>query len=306
MGKLACGLSVPGVFEKDGRYYKVVRNKWIRLSRIDEGTQALYRALFELDPAKPGTIAEMIATYRAAGMDSLRPSTQQRYGLILTRLDKTFGKMRMGSLKRSHVAVFLEGRRKRGRGATAANREVAVLSSVHEFGLRQGWLEENPCRGLRRNTEKPRKRYVTDQEFLEAFERSPEPFQDLIAAAYLSGARQGDVIAWSRSVNLKPEGIDFIESKTGKRHLKEWSDALRFFVRRAMARFPDSDYVFCNKFGAPWTLWAINSQVSRLAVSWCFRDLRAKAQTDSRHSVLGHGAAMEGVYRKMITTRPVR
>ncbi len=306
MGKLACGLTIPGVFEKDGRYYRVLRNEWIGLSRIDEGVQALHRALYELDPAKPGTISEMIAVYRAAGMDALRPSTQARYGLILTRLDKTFGKMRIGSLRPSHVAMFLETRRKRGRGATSANREVAVLSSVHEFGLRQGWLEANPCRGMRRNTEKPRRRLVTDAEFLEAFERSPEPFQDLIAAAYLTGARQGDVIAWKRSEHLKPEGIVFVQSKTQKPQTIEWSEALRFFARRAMERFPESEYVFCNRFGQQWTVWAINSQIDRLGVTWAFRDLRAKAQTDSPHSVLGHGAAMEAVYRKMIRTRPVR
>jgi site-specific recombinase XerD len=306
MGKLSCGIAIPGVFEKDGRYYRVVRNVWVPLSRIDEGINSLYRALYQLDPAKPGTIGEMIATYRAAGMDALRAATRARYSLILTRLDKTFGRMRLGSLKRSHVAVFLEMRRKRGRGATSANREVAVLSSVHEFGLRQGWLEENPCRDVRRNTEKPRRRIVTDAEFLEAFERSPEPFQDLIAAAYLCGARQGDVIAWRRTEHLKPEGIVFVQSKTGKPQTIEWSDALRFFVRRAMERFPQAEYVFCNRFGQQWTVWAINSQIDRLKVTWAFRDLRAKAQTDSPHSVLGHGAAMEAVYRKMIRTRPVR
>lgn len=306
MARLSCGLSIPGVVEKDGRYYKIIRNVWHGLSRIDEGVNSLYRALYELDPARPGTIGEMINVYRATGMDTLRPTTQKRYGLILTRLDHHFGRMRIGALKPSHVAVFLEKRRKAGRGATAANREFAVLSSLHNFGMRQGWVEANPCNGVRRNPEKPRKRIVTDAEFLEAFEASPEPFQDLIAAAYLSGVRQGDIVSWKRSEHLKPEGIVFVESKTGKPHTVEWSDALRYFLRRAMARFPDSEHVFTNRFGQQWTVWAINSQMKRLGLTWAFRDLRAKAQTDSPHSVLGHGAAMEAVYRKMLRTKPVR
>lgn len=306
MAKLSCGLSIPGVVEKDGRYYKIIRNVWHGLSRIDEGVNALYKALHDLDPVRPGTLGELMNVYRATGMDSLRPSTQARYGLMLTRLQHHFGKMRIGALKPSQIAVFLETRRKAGRGAVAANREFAVLSSVHDFGMRQGWLEANPCRGIRRNPEKPRKRIVTDAEFLEAFHASPEPFQDLISGAFLSGARQGDVISWRRAEHLRPEGIVFTESKTGKPHTVEWSDALRYFVRRAMARFPDADYVFTNRFGAQWTVWAINSQMDRLGVTWAFRDLRAKAQTDSPHSVLGHGAAMEAVYRKMIRTRPVR
>lgn len=304
MGKLTCGLTIPAVYEKDGRYYKVVRNEWIGLSRIDEGVEALYQALFELGADRPGTIAEMIAFYRASGMQGLKPITQARYGLMLTRLDKTFGKMRIGTLKRSQVAMFLEKRRKRGRGAISANRERAVLSSVHEFGLRQGWLEENPCRDVRRNTEKPRKRYVTDEEFRTAYEASPPPFQDLLKVAFLSGARQTDIIGWQRT-QLTLDGIEYAESKTGKPRTVEWSGELYFHVRRSLDR-ADSESVLTNKFGQPWGVWAINSQLARLKVTWAFRDLRAKAQTDAPHAILGHGAAMEEVYRKERRTRPVR
>lgn len=305
MGKLTCGLSIPGVFERDGRYYKVIQNKWHPLSRIDEGESALYRSLYELEPSRPGTLGELMRLYQANGMDGLRTSTRRRYGLSLRRLDHHFGKMRLGALRPSHVAVFLEKRRKAGRGAIAANREFAVLSSVHNFGMRQGWLEANPCLGVRRNPEKPRKRVVTDPEFLEGFEASPEPFQDLLAVAYLSGARQGDVVSWTRLGNLRTEGIVYQQSKTGKPHTIEWSDALRFFVRRAMARFPDAEHVLVNKFGQPWTVWAIASQMRRLKITWTFRDLRAKAETD-RPGTLGHGAAMQAVYQKALKTRPVR
>lgn len=306
MGQLSCGICIPGVFEKDGRYYKVVRNRWVPLSRIDEGTNELYRALYQLDPGRPGTLKELIAVYRAVGMTELKPATQADYGKMLPRLEHHFGGMRIGSLKSSHIAIWLEKRRKAGRGAIRANREFAVLSSVHRFAMRQGWVEANPCYGVARNKERPKKRVVTDAEFLEGFHASNEPFQDLISAAYLSGTRQTDIVAWSRAANLKPDGIHYIESKTGKPHVAEWSDALRFFVRRAMARFPDQDLVFLNTRGQPWTVWGINSQIDRLGVSWCFKDLRAKAQTDSPHSVLGHGAALEAVYRKTLRTRPVR
>lgn len=305
MGKLSCGLTIPGVTEKDGRYYKIIRNKWIGLSRIDEGENALLRSLYELDPLKPGTIRELIAVYRAVGMDELKPATRKDYHNILTRLDHMVGHMHHGSLKTSQCARILQEAKKSGRG-TRANRELAVLSSVFEFGLRNEYVEFNPCRGIRRNKERPRKRLVSDDEFLAAFERSNECFQDLIAAAYLSGVRQTDVISWSRSRNLKAEGIDYVQSKTGKPHLVEWSDALRFFVRRACERFPDADLVFLNTDGMAWTPSAINSQKRRLGLTWAFKDLRSKAQSDSPHSVLGHGAALEAVYRKQLKTRPVR
>lgn len=306
MSKLSCGLSIPGVVEKDGRYYKVIKNKWHKLSRIDEGQNALYRALYELDPLRPGTIGELINVYRAVGMDELKPATRADYLNILKRLDHHFGRMRIGTLKPNQVAHFLETRKKRGRGGTRANREVAVLSAVHNFGMRQMYVDFNPCREVARNTERPKKKVVTDAEFLEVFERANEPFQDLIAVAYLSGVRQTDLVSWSRTRNLRPEGISYVQSKTRKAHTVEWSDALRYFMRRAMARFPGEDLVFLNTYGQPWTVSAIASQLARLGSAWCFKDLRAKAQTDSPHSVLGHGAALEAVYRKQLRTKPVR
>jgi len=306
MSKLSNGLSIPGVTEKDGRYYKVIRNKWHKLSRIDEGTNALFKALHQLDPFQPGTIAELIALYRALGMDELKPATKADYLNILKRLEVGFGRMRIGTLRTSQCANYLHQRKQAGAGAIRANREIAVLSAVHQFGLRMMYCESNPCRGVPRNKERPKKRYVTDQQFLDAFNRANPAFQDLIAVAYLTGCRQTDVISWSRTRNLKPEGIDYVQSKTGKKHLVQWSDAVRHFVRQAMERFPENDIVFANTRGQPWTVSGIASQLSRLNVEWSFKDLRAKAQTDSAHSVLGHGAALEATYRKVLRTAPVR
>lgn len=306
MAKLSCGLTIPGVTEKDGRYYKIIKNKWHRLSRIDEGTNALLRALHELDPLRPGTVGELINLYRAIGMDHLKAATKKDYLNILLRLEHHFGRMPLGSLRINHIAHFREVRKRAGRGGVRANREVAVLSAVFELGLRQMVCEFNPCRGSARNREKPKTRHVKDDEFLAVFERSNEPFQDLIAAAYLSGVRQTDIVSWSRTAHLKPEGIVYVQSKTDKPHTVQWSKALHFFVERAMARFPDIDLIFANTRGLPWTTSGIASQLARLESPWCFKDLRAKAQSDSPHSVLGHGAALEAVYRKVLVTQPVR
>lgn len=305
MGKLTCGISIPGVYEKDGRYYKVIKNKWHPLTRVDEGTTVLFRALHELDPLRPGTVGELLNLYRAVGMDHLKPASKKDYENILKRLDHHFGHMPIGSLKTNHIAHFREMRRRKGKGGIRANREVAVLSAAFELGLREMVCEFNPCRGSARNRESPKRRIVSDAEFLAVFERANEAFQELIAAAYLTGARQTDIIAWTRS-QMKPEGIDYVESKTRKAHLQEWSKALHFFVDRACAREPEAELIFTNTRGEPWTTSGIASQLKRLESPWCFKDLRAKAQTDSPHSVLGHGAQMEAVYRKKLRTKPVR
>jgi integrase len=306
MGKLTAGVSIPGVFEKDGRYYKVVQGKWHKLSRVDEGRTALYRALTDFETPRPVRMSELFILYQATGMDHLKPATKADYENILLRLDKTWGHIEIGKIKPNQVAHWLETRRRIGKGGIRVNREMAVLSAVFNFGMRHMHCEFNPCRGVHRNTERPKKRYVTNEQFLEVFERANEAFQDLLAVAYLTGCRQTDIISWTRSGNLRPEGICYTQSKTGKPHTIEWSDALRHFVRRAMERFPDCDLVLNNTLGYGWGVWAVTSQLKRLKAGWAFKDLRAKAQTDSAHSVLGHGAALEATYRKVLRTKPVR
>lgn len=155
-----------------------------------------------------------------------------------------------------------------------------------------------------RNKETPPKRYVTDDEFLEAFNKSPVAFQDLLVVALLTGLRQGDLREMRRS-QLSEDGMRLTQSKDGKRRLIQWSDALSFFVNRAVERF-HSDYVLTNTRGQKWGEWAIQSSMRRLAVDWTFHDIRAKAASDAEHNVLGHNQAMLAVYKRAETVRPLR
>jgi integrase len=282
-----------GVYQKNGRWYRVVRNRWIALTRVDEGLLALRRALRETPTDRPPvTVGELLAAYLPQA--EISATTRREYERIAdTRLAHHFGALPIGALRPSHVAMYLE-KRKRDGHSHMGNRERAVLSAAYECALRHGWADFNPCRGVRRNTERPRRRYVSDAEFLEAFEAAPEPLQDVMALALLTGLRQGDLRALRRSA-LTEDGIYVAEGKTGKRRLIGWSDALSHFVRRAVER-SQCDHVLTHKFGQPWTLGGIQTAFKRLRVDWHFHDIRAKAASDASHNILGHGSGMLGVY----------
>jgi integrase len=299
------------VYVRSGRYYRVVRGKWVALSRVDDGLPALHRALREMPATStPATIADLLTAYLPQA--EIAPATRREYERIAdTRLAHHFGSMPIRSLTTSHVAMYLEKRKRDGHGPMG-NRERAVLSAAYEFAMRQGWAQGNPCRGVGRNKETPRKRYVTDAEFLAAFEAAPEALQDVLAIALLTGLRQGDLRALRREA-LTETGIAVEEGKTGKRKVIGWSDALRYFVRRALARQESlanrpadprkhrqarvvSQYVLTNKFGEPWTMAGLQTAFKRLGTGWHFHDIRAKAASDAEHNILGHGAGMLGVY----------
>jgi integrase len=283
----------PKVRLKHGRYYYVDRHVWYPLTRASDGEPAMLEALKEALSPRPTTFNDLFEAWLQADHD-LRPATLREYHRALENLRGPFGRVRLEALKPGDVAQYLERR-----GGVKANREVAAFASVISWGMRQGWMDYNPCHGVRRNRERPRDRYVTDEEFLAAFERADEPFQDVLATALLTGLRQGDIRAMQKS-QVASEGLLVTEGKRGRRLVISWTESLSYFVTRAVTRSP-CDWVFTHSRGQPWSLWGLQSAMRRLEVDWTFHDLRAKAESDH-----GTGLGLLARYRRAKHLTPVR
>lgn len=294
----------PGVTEKNGRYYLVRKNKWHALTRIDQGVVACLEAYYELTHADPHNMAGVLLAFVKNGMGKLRPPTQRDYRrIVVTRLVPFCGHMPRNALKSSHVAQYLDARETEG-AAVAGNRERACLSSACNYGMRKGWLEFNPCHGVRRNRETPSKVYVANDALTSAIDRANEPLQDLLAVAYLTGIRQTDLML------MRPEAVQgnrlrFIESKTGKQADYEITPTLRRFIDRAKAR--GGETLFTSARGLAWSQWGLQSALRRLKMGFQFRQLRPKAQTDAPdRNVIGHRGQMREVYQRGEKRRPVK
>ena len=194
-------------------------------------------------------MAELLAAYSKApdGLLKLRPKTQVEYlGAIERHLKEEFGKSRSENITQKRVAMFLDKM-----GNVAANRAVATLSAAYSWGLRKGHVEANPCQGVRRNTERPRSRYVSNDELQKALDSAHPAFRLLLEAAYLTGLRQADLRGLTRA-SLRHEGLLIQEEKRGKRLLIQWSRALRLLVADAVLNAaPGVEHLFTNEQGAP-------------------------------------------------------
>jgi integrase len=298
----------PGVTTKNGRYYLVRRNKWHGLTRIDEGEVALLAAYYELTHDDPHNMAGVLIAFVKSGMGELREPTRKDYRrIVMTRLIPFCGHMPRNALKASHVAQYLERRKDEG-AAVAGNRERACLSSACNFGMRRGWLEFNPCHGVRRNRERPSKAYVEHDALTRAIDRAPESLQDLLAVAYLTGIRQTDLRLMTQSV-VHGSSLKFIESKTGKPADYEITPTLSVFIERALARARalGSAFLFTSPRGLPWSEWGLQSAMRRLKPGFQFRQLRPKAQTDAPdRNVIGHTGQMRVAYTRADRRRPVK
>lgn len=92
-----------------------------------------------------------------------------------------------------------------------ANRVVALLSKMFSLAIQWEWRPErdNPCKGIQRNDEAPRERYLTGDELVrlgEALAKYPDQqAANAIRLLLLTGARRGEVLSatWAQ--------IDFTE-----------------------------------------------------------------------------------------------
>ncbi len=294
----------PKVHIRHGRYFYVHKNKWNPLSRVDEGPSALYTALQEWTSDRPATYGQLMILYISRALNDLRLATRPEYlRIINVRLQHHFGHMILNTLDSSAVAQYLEMRKQEG-AAVGGNRERAVLGSIISWGMRFGWCQFNPCHGVRRNRETPSRRYVTNDELRDVLDRAPEPLADLIAVAYLTGLRQGDLRLLERR-NVTAKGIELRQSKDGKLRVIEWSPALRHFTERALARSA-GPFVFVGTRGKPFTMDGLQSALRRLNAGFRFRELRPKAASDADHNVLGHDAQMLTRYVRAQRLKPVR
>jgi hypothetical protein len=298
----------PGVTEKHGRYFLIRHNKWLPLTRVSEGEVALLEAYYDLTKADPHNMAGVLLAFVKKGMGKLAPDTQEEYRrIVVSRLIPFCGHMPRNSMKQTHVAQYLDARETAG-AAVAGNRERACLSSACNYGMRKGFLDFNPCHGVRRNRETPSKVYVAHNALSEAIDRTNEAMQDLLAVAYLTGIRQTDLRLMPPGA-VKGDRLRFIESKTGKPADYEISKTLRFFIDRALKRSAKagSAFLFTSPRGLAWSKWGLQSAMRRLKPGFQFRQLRPKAQTDAPdRNVIGHMGQMRAVYTRQERRRPVK
>jgi integrase len=116
---------------------------------------------------------------------------------------------RLSSITRHDVAKLHAGIAEK-HGIYAANRALALLSTMFNKAAEWGWRGLNPCEGVRRFDEESRERFLTEGEmprFLNALAEEPSrDFRDFILLDLLTGGRRSNILA------MRWEEIDFPEA----------------------------------------------------------------------------------------------
>ena len=316
-----------GWFQRHGAYYyriprpmvKKVGKTQFRLGKTYSEALRKYAELLDGEVSTK-TMLDLFVRYQNEVTPSKREKTQHNERNQFTRLTAYFGGMKPCHVEQSDIYEYMDIRRK---SPVAASREISLLSNVFTKAKRWGMKIENPCLGLEKHKETPRDRYIQDEELALFYDEYCSPMlQAYIKVKYITGQRQRDILD-IKLADISEDGIYFINSKTKKRFLMEFSEELREAVTqaRAIKRKVGTLFLFATRTGTPYTSDGFKSiwqRRMRLFVAdgnerFTEHDIRAKtaSDTDAAHAneIMRHNsvAFTERVYRrKLATVRPLK
>ena len=252
------------------------------------------------------TVNHMIDRYVLEILPKLALKTQDERTRQSKKLKQVFGPVLLSDVEPHHIAAYLDQRESK----VAANREITFLSSMFSYAMRWGWCKFNPCTGVRRNTEKKRTRYITDEELKLLMSEASEQMACIIELAYLTAIRKSDLLK-IRVNDLQADGLHVLPTKTqdSTGQVMIFSNTPRLLEvlnrSRKLRRRASSMYLFATQDGTPHSTSVFNSAWKRLKnkvglSDIHFHDIRAKALTDAKRmagsdyaQALGNHASVE-------------
>jgi integrase len=179
---------------------KAARDRAKELKRqVDMGQDPMLER--HQDRAAP-TMADLADHYAKVHLPRKRLGSQlaDRTNLgkhVLPRL----GTRKLTAIRHADIAAL--HRQISERTPIAANRTISLLSTMFALAIREEWVDANPCKGVQRNGENRRERYLAPAEIarlVEALQIHPDRSSaDAILLLLLTGSRRGEVLSASWS-----------------------------------------------------------------------------------------------------------
>jgi integrase len=232
-------------FHRGWHFYVDEAAKWHKLGKSwDRSAKEIWLELSE-GKSPHGTVAKLLDDFVAHCEALVRAGKRAKRTLAdneaeARALKLVFGRMTAHLLTSRHVKSYLNKRNdKDGRPAPIrANREIALLSSAYAWAMGQHeWpkIALNPCYGVRRNAESPRREYVQTPQLVR-FGRdfAPAWMRRYILVKRITGLRQGDILRLTPA-NVTTRGLELVTGKTNKRMRFRWTWGLRTAIDSIVA-----------------------------------------------------------------------
>ncbi|HBA34882.1 MAG TPA: integrase [Gammaproteobacteria bacterium] len=277
----------------------------VKLAPLTASREAVlrrYHEELEAHERQAGSMNELINDFfKSADFRTISPASQKKYQQNSKKVLAVFGKMSAKAVKPEHIRQYMD---KRGQtGKVAANREHAFMSRLFNWAYERGRVPVNPCRGVRKFSEKSRDRYISDAEYTAVYNAADQLTQAIMEISYCCAARISDVLALTVDQET-PDGLYIKQGKTGKAQIKQWSPRLQAAVAHAKAAqtHRSTHRIVANHIGQKLTYDAFRERWDKarrtaqanhpeLKIDFTFHDIKAKAISDwdgDKKAMSGH------------------
>lgn len=280
----------------------------------------------------------------AAELHKKAPRTQKDNLIELQWLYKFFDDppAPLDRIEPQHIARYRDWR-----VVTRSTQELALFSRIWNWSREQGYTKlPNPTVGVNRNRAKGRDVYVEDDIFKAVYCQADQPTKDAMDIAYLAAQRPADTLKF-RDSDIKDGALVLKQNKTGHRirlmlvddqgQLTELGRVINRIMSRKAKYKIRSLALIVNENGQPLTYYALDARFEKARIAaieveqdkaiksrdslerqqyqgqaaaikeFQFRDLRAKAATETDENRGGKGAQeLLGHASETMTKRYIR
>jgi integrase len=237
------------------------------------------------------TVNELCDRFLEEYVPRKRPGTAKDYSnQIKSEVRPALGRMKVADVQFRDVDRL--HRKISKRAPVAANRMVAMLSKMFSMAVRWGMRADNPCKGIEKNPEEKRSRYLSGDEMarltVALANLRDQDAANAIRLLLLTGARRGELLrARWRDVNLeratwsKPAST----TKQNKLHVVPLSAPACQLLAAMRARAGDAP---------EWVFPAVIKPGPRTNLDWAWNEARTAANiSDIRLHDLRHSFASQ-------------
>lgn len=164
--------------------------------RVDVGQDPMA----ELETSRDAkTMADLCQRFTEDHLPKKRATTRREYESQIQRhILPALKHVKIADVSYSDIETIHRKITRRGQ-PYHANRVLALMSKMFSLSIRWGWRTDNPAKGVERNQEEKRKRYLSQAEIAaltEALAASKDvQGADIVRLLLLTGARRGEVFA---------------------------------------------------------------------------------------------------------------
>ena len=194
------------------------------------------------------TFADLFADYLERHAKPNKRTWEEDVEKYQRHIENTLGRKPLSLITRGDIAG-IHATLTRASKPTTANRVLALISSILGRGVEWGFLDSNPAKGIRRNVEKSRDRFLQSDElprFFQALaEEENDTVRDYFLLSLLTGARRSNVLAmrWT-DINMNEQLWRIPDTKNGTpQNVTLTAEAMVILKARRINAAPDAVYV---------------------------------------------------------------